>query len=63
MGESQYYSMDPFHEGGSISSGKYSEAYYAVYQAMEAAKENNHIEFGDDESNFEEIPGDESLPF
>lgn len=41
MGESQYYSMDPFHEGGSISSGKYSEAYYAVYQAMEAAKEGS----------------------
>ena len=38
MGESQYYSMDPFHEGGSISSGKYSEAYRAVYDAMEAAK-------------------------
>lgn len=38
MGESQYYSMDPFHEGGSISSGKYSEAYTAVYDAMEAAK-------------------------
>ena len=38
MGESQYYSMDPFHEGGSISSGKYAEAYYAIYEAMEAAK-------------------------
>lgn len=38
MGESQYYSMDPFHEGGSISSGKYSEAYTAIYEAMEAAK-------------------------
>ena len=38
MGESQYYSMDPFHEGGSISSGKYSEAYTAIYDAMEAAK-------------------------
>ncbi len=38
MGESQYYSMDPFHEGGSISSGKYTEAYKAVYDAMEAAK-------------------------
>ena len=38
MGESQYYSMDPFHEGGSISSGKYEEAYYAVYEAMETAK-------------------------
>ena len=38
MGESQYYSMDPFHEGGSISSGKYTEAYYAIYEAMEAAK-------------------------
>ena len=38
MGESQYYSMDPFHEGGSISSGAYAEAYYAIYEAMEAAK-------------------------
>lgn len=38
MGESQYYSMDPFHEGGSISSGKYSEAYTAIYEAMDAAK-------------------------
>ena len=38
MGESQYYSMDPFHEGGSISSGKYTEAYKAVYDAMEAAR-------------------------
>ncbi len=38
MGESQYYSMDPFHEGGSISSGKYSEAYTAIYDAMEKAK-------------------------
>lgn len=38
MGESQYYSMDPFHEGGSISSGKYTEAYKAVYDAMEATK-------------------------
>ena len=38
MGESQYYSMDPFHEGGNISSGKYNEAYYAVYEAMEKAK-------------------------
>lgn len=38
MGKSQYYSMDPFHEGGSISSGKYAEAYYAIYEAMEAAK-------------------------
>ena len=38
MGESQYYSMDPFHEGGKISSGKYNEAYAAIYDAMEAAK-------------------------
>ena len=38
MGESQYYSMDPFHEGGSISSGKYTEAYRAIYDAMEQAK-------------------------
>ncbi len=38
MGRSQYYSMDPFHEGGSISSGKYSEAYRAIYDAMDVAK-------------------------
>ena len=38
MGESQYYSMDPFHEGGAISSGKYTEAYRAIYDAMEATK-------------------------
>lgn len=35
MGESCYYSMDPFHEGGSIRSGKYAEGYQAVYEAME----------------------------
>ncbi|MBQ0021368.1 MAG: alpha-N-acetylglucosaminidase C-terminal domain-containing protein [Bacteroidales bacterium] len=34
MGNSRYYSMDPFHEGGTISSGKYSEGYKAVYDAM-----------------------------
>ena len=39
MGESQYYSMDPFHEGGSISSGKYAEAYQAIFDAMEEARE------------------------
>ena len=38
MGESPYYSMDPFHEGGAISSGKYAEAYKAIFDAMEAAK-------------------------
>ena len=38
MGVSQYYSMDPFHEGGSLGSGKYTEAYKAIYDAMEAAK-------------------------
>ena len=41
MGESQYYSMDPFHEGGSIKSGAYTEAYYAIYEAMEVAKEGS----------------------
>ncbi len=41
MGESQYYSMDPFHEGGSISSGKYSEAYKAIYDAMDLAKQGS----------------------
>lgn len=34
LGASKYYSMDPFHEGGSISSGKYSEAYTSIYEAM-----------------------------
>lgn len=41
MGESQYYSMDPFHEGGAISSGKYTEAYRAIYDAMEEAKKGS----------------------
>jgi len=34
MGTSRYYSMDPFHEGGTISSGRYSEGYKAIYEAM-----------------------------
>ena len=34
MGQSAYYSMDPFHEGGSIASGKYAEGFSAVFQAM-----------------------------
>ncbi|MBR3612130.1 MAG: alpha-N-acetylglucosaminidase C-terminal domain-containing protein [Bacteroidaceae bacterium] len=41
MGESKYYSIDPFHEGGSISNGTnddYDAAYAAIYQAMEQAK-------------------------
>ena len=40
MGESQYYSIDPFHEGADISSisNKINEAYKAIYNAMEAAK-------------------------
>ena len=40
MGESQYYSMDPFHEGGEIVNGteeQYKAAYKAIYDAMEAA--------------------------
>ena len=41
MGESHYYSMDPFHEGGSIDGYKYSEAYRAVYDAMDAAEPNS----------------------
>ena len=41
MGESQYYSMDPFHEGGGIRSGKYSEAYRAIFDVMEAAKQGS----------------------
>ena len=35
MGESQYYSMDPFHEGGGVGT---MEDYKALYDAMEAAK-------------------------
>lgn len=35
MGESQYYSMDPFHEGGGAGT---MEDYEAMYAAMEAAK-------------------------
>ncbi len=48
MGESRYYSMDPFHEGGMLSSipnvvneenrNSYKTAYKAVYDAMEIAK-------------------------
>jgi len=34
MGTSKYYSMDPFHEGGTISSGAYAEGYSAIYKAM-----------------------------
>ena len=34
MGESQYYSMDPFHEGGGTGT---TEDYQALYAAMEAA--------------------------
>ena len=34
MGTSLYYSMDPFHEGGTIRSGRYSEGYRAIYDAM-----------------------------
>ena len=41
MGVSPYYSMDPFHEGGAISSGKYTEAYRAIYDAMEQAQEGS----------------------
>ncbi len=35
MGESQYYSMDPFHEGGGAGT---MEDYEAMYAAMETAK-------------------------
>ena len=35
MGESQYYSMDPFHEGGGAGT---MEDYEALYAAMESAK-------------------------
>ena len=36
LGTSKYYSMDTFHEGGTISSGKYAEGYKAVFDAMNA---------------------------
>lgn len=36
MGKSDYYSMDPFHEGGTISSGKYAQGYRAIFDAMNA---------------------------
>ena len=39
MGTSQYYSMDPFHEGGSFN-GSYSDAYAAIYNAMNTARPN-----------------------
>lgn len=35
LGDSRYYSMDPFHEGGAISSGKYTEGYRAIFDAMQ----------------------------
>ena len=38
MGESQYYSMDPFHEGGGAGT---MEDYKALYDAMEAAKDGS----------------------
>lgn len=34
MGCSDYYSMDPFHEGGTIKSGNYEKGYRAVFEAM-----------------------------
>lgn len=34
MGTSPYYSMDPFHEGGTIQSGNYEAAYKAIFEAM-----------------------------
>lgn len=36
MGRSKYYSMDPFHEGGTIKSGRYKEGYAAIFKAMDA---------------------------
>lgn len=38
MGESQYYSMDPFHEGGGAGT---MEDYEALYAAMEAANKGS----------------------
>ena len=38
MGESQYYSMDPFHEGGGAGT---MEDYKALYDAMEVAKKGS----------------------
>ncbi|MBQ0164328.1 MAG: alpha-N-acetylglucosaminidase [Bacteroidales bacterium] len=37
LGTSDYYAMDPFHEGGSIRSGKYAEGYRAIFDAMQAS--------------------------
>ncbi|MCQ2237730.1 MAG: alpha-N-acetylglucosaminidase [Bacteroidaceae bacterium] len=34
MGKSDYYSMDPFHEGGRIQSGQYREGYQTIFNAM-----------------------------
>lgn len=41
LGHSRYYSMDPFHEGGTISSGRYAEGYKAVFDAMDASCGND----------------------
>ena len=42
MGESQYYSMDPFHEDGVLSSNgteaRYAKGYKNIFDAMEVAK-------------------------
>lgn len=35
MGRSTYYSIDPFHEGGTIISGNYAKGYKAVFDAMQ----------------------------
>ena len=34
LGTTEFYSMDPFHEGGNIRSGRYHEAYKAIFEAM-----------------------------
>ena len=38
MGESKYYSMDPFHEGGNTSGVNLPAAYQAIYDAMALVK-------------------------
>lgn len=38
MGTSRYYSMDPFHEGGSVKGVDLSAAYRAIHEAMRRAR-------------------------
>ena len=40
MGTSEYYSMDPFHEGANTDGIDVAAAYEAIYNAMKAANES-----------------------